>query len=93
MSAGKADGTNLSDEQVKQLDSAINAIDGLRDAYGAELDKIEKIDQEIAWRRFYFPANNLYLIQYGDGTNTSTVHYVSESTKRRFDPRVYEEYV
>lgn len=93
MSAGKVDGTNLSDEQVKQLDSAINSIDSLRAAYSSELSKIEKIDQEIAWRRFYFPANNLYLIQYGEGVNTPTIHYVEDSAKRRFDPRVYEEYV
>ena len=93
MSNSKEDERDLTDEHVKQLDSAINAIDGLRDAYGSELNKIEKIDQEIAWRRFYFPANNLYLIKYGNGTNTSTVHYVEDSTKRKFDPRVYEEYI
>ena len=84
---------NLSDKDKEQVEAVTKAIAGL-DLMGIDSNlqiKIEDMEKELTFRRFYFPGCDHRLRISGKGTSTDSVLYVQDGLTS-FDPRYIEQY-
>lgn len=92
------DTSTLTDEQKDSLAKTVGALDVLRQLNNDTITKIEAIDRELTYRRFYFPGTTIRLkIEVSDATiyeNTEEIEYVEEQWDSSvFDPRYIKSYI
>ena len=101
MSSSEIEGTKEANEQLAQLNesekesvvSALSSLEPLMILNKDVLDKLEKIDKELVYRRFYFPGGTPKLYMKGDQADTNEIHYVQDNTDGGFDPRFIKDYI
>jgi len=92
------DVNNLSDEQKDSLAKTVGALDVLRQLNNDTITKMEAIDRQLTYRRFYFPGTTIKLkIEVSDASkydDTSEIEYVEEQWDSSvFDPRYIKSYI
>lgn len=98
MSSDEVEGTNeklaeLNDGEKESVVSALSSLEPLMMLNKDVLDKLEKIDKELVYRRFYFPGGTPKLYMKGDQADTNEIHYVQDNTDGGFDPRFIKDYI
>lgn len=101
MSSDEVEGTNEANEKLAELNdgekesvvSALSSLEPLMMLNKDVLDKLEKIDKELVYRRFYFPGGTPKLYMKGDQADTNEIHYVQDNTDGGFDPRFIKDYI
>ena len=101
MSSDEVEGTNEANEKIAELNdgekesvvSALSSLEPLMMLNKDVLDKLEKIDKELVYRRFYFPGGTPKLYMKGDQADTNEIHYVQDNTDGGFDPRFIKDYI
>lgn len=101
MSSDEVEGTNDANEKLAELNdgekesvvSALSSLEPLMMLNKDVLDKLEKIDKELVYRRFYFPGGTPKLYMKGDQADTNEIHYVQDNTDGGFDPRFIKDYI
>ena len=98
MSIKATDTENLTDEQKDSLAKTSGALDVLRQLNSDTITKMEAIDRELTYRRFYFPGTTIRLkIEVSDASkyvSTSEIQYVEEQWDSSvFDPRYINSYI
>lgn len=92
------DVNNLTDEQKDSLAKTVGALDVLRQLNNDTITKMEAIDRQLTYRRFYFPGTTIKLkIEVSDANkydDTSEIEYVEEQWDSSvFDPRYIKSYI
>ena len=92
------DVNNLTDEQKDSLAKTVGALDVLRQLNNDTITKMEAIDRQLTYRRFYFPGTTIKLkIEVSDASkydDTSEIEYVEEQWDSSvFDPRYIKSYI
>lgn len=101
MSSDEVEGTNEANEKLAELNdgekesvvSALSSLEPLMMLNKDVLDKLEQIDKELVYRRFYFPGGTPKLYMKGDQADTNEIHYVQDNTDGGFDPRFIKDYI
>ena len=101
MNSSGVEGTDEANEQLAQLNegekesvvSALSSLEPLMILNKDVLDKLEKIDKELVYRRFYFPGGTPKLYMKGDQADTKDIHYVQDNADGGFDPRFIKDYI
>lgn len=101
MSSDEVEGTKEANEKLAELNegekesvvSALSSLEPLMILNKDVLDKLEKIDKELVYRRFYFPGGVPKLYMKGDQPDTNEIHYVQDNTDGGFDPRFIKDYI
>lgn len=101
MSSDEVEGTKEANEKLAELNegekesvvSALSSLEPLMVLNKDVLDKLEKIDKELVYRRFYFPGGTPKLYMKGDQADTNEIHYVQDNTDGGFDPRFIKDYI
>lgn len=101
MRSDEVEGTNEANEKLAELNdgekesvvSALSSLEPLMMLNKDVLDKLEKIDKELVYRRFYFPGGTPKLYMKGDQADTNEIHYVQDNTDGGFDPRFIKDYI
>lgn len=98
MSISATDASSLTDEQKDDLARTIGALDVLEALNGDTIAKMEAIDQQITYRRYYFPGSEVKLkIEVKDSSkynDTNEIAYVEEQWDSTvFDPRYIKSYI
>lgn len=101
MSSDEVEGTKEANEKLAGLNdgekesvvSALSSLEPLMMLNKDILDKLERIDKELVYRRFYFPGGTPKLYMKGDQADTNEIHYVQDNTDGGFDPRFIKDYI
>ena len=101
MSSDEVEGTKEANEKLAELNegekesvvSALSSLEPLMMLNKDVLDKLEQIDKELVYRRFYFPGGTPKLYMKGDQADTDEIHYVQDNTDGGFDPRFIKDYI
>lgn len=101
MSSDEVEGTKEANEKLAELNdgekesvvSALSSLEPLMMLNKDVLDKLERIDKELVYRRFYFPGGTPKLYMKGDQADTNEIHYVQDNTDGGFDPRFIKDYI
>lgn len=101
MSSDEAEGTKEANEKLAELNegekesvvSALSSLEPLMILNKDVLDKLEQIDKELVYRRFYFPGGTPKLYMKGNQADTDEIHYVQDNTDGGFDPRFIKDYI
>ena len=87
----ETDKIELTQEQKDAAAKVLAGLSGLGMDHDLQI-KIEKAEQQLVYRRFYFPGCDLRLHIEGEGVDDDNVVYI-KSTQHTFDPRYIKDYI
>lgn len=83
----------LNEKDVENITKTVASFDELALTSKGFMEKLDEIERNLNYKRFYFPGANVRLYVEGEGKDTKDVHYISSVQSTEWDPRFLTEYV
>lgn len=84
---------NLNENDVENITNTVASFDELALASKGFMEKLDEIERNLNYKRFYFPGAKIRLYVEGNGEDDENVHYVSSNQSSNWDPRYLVEYI
>lgn len=84
---------NLTSEDIDNISNTVARFDELALASKGFMEKLDEIERNLNYKRFYFPGNEIKLYVEGSGTDDVNTHYVNTLSSPYWDPRYINEYI